>query len=205
MLGWAIGFFVAALVAAVFGFGGIASAFSGIAVILFWLFLGLFVLSLLFNTFTAARMQRRTAARAVRSRRSRSSLALRWWCMRGSITTCRLSASALRSTAPLCNWPMALRMLSAPPDIARNALSITPQKKFAPTLRPSTTTRRTPKTRKYLTKSPRTHLPGPSLARAVFFFAYAGARAFRTKSTAGRLRLAVSSRGVGVRSDAQRR
>jgi len=51
MLGWAIGFFVAALVAAVFGFGGIASAFSGIAVLLFWLFLGLFVLSLLFNTF----------------------------------------------------------------------------------------------------------------------------------------------------------
>ncbi len=35
MLGWAIGFFVAALVAAVFGFGGIASAFTGIAIILF--------------------------------------------------------------------------------------------------------------------------------------------------------------------------
>jgi len=51
MLGWAIGFFVAALVAAAFGFGGIASAFSGIAVILFWLFVGLFVLSLLFNAF----------------------------------------------------------------------------------------------------------------------------------------------------------
>lgn len=51
MLGWAIGFFVAALVAAVFGFGGIASAFTGIAIILFWVFLGLFVLSLLFNSF----------------------------------------------------------------------------------------------------------------------------------------------------------
>jgi uncharacterized membrane protein YtjA (UPF0391 family) len=51
MLGWAIGFFVAALVAAVFGFGGIASAFTGIAIILFWVFLALFVLSLLFNTF----------------------------------------------------------------------------------------------------------------------------------------------------------
>jgi uncharacterized membrane protein YtjA (UPF0391 family) len=51
MLGWAIGFFVAALVAAVFGFGGIASAFTGIAIILFWVFLGLFVLSLVFNTF----------------------------------------------------------------------------------------------------------------------------------------------------------
>src|SRR5690606_7107010 len=54
MLGWAIGFFVAALVAAVFGFGGIASAFTGIAIILFWVFLGLFVLSLLFNSFGGA-------------------------------------------------------------------------------------------------------------------------------------------------------
>lgn len=51
MLGWAIGFFVAALAAAVFGFGGIASAFTGIAIILFWVFLALFVLSLLFNAF----------------------------------------------------------------------------------------------------------------------------------------------------------
>lgn len=54
MLGWAIGFFVAALVAAVFGFGGIASAFSGLAVLLFWVFVALFVLSLLFNTFGGA-------------------------------------------------------------------------------------------------------------------------------------------------------
>lgn len=51
MLGWAIGFFIAALVAAVFGFGGIASAFTGIAIILFWVFLALFVLSLLFGSF----------------------------------------------------------------------------------------------------------------------------------------------------------
>ena len=51
MLGWAIGFFIAALVAAVFGFGGIASTFTGIAIILFWVFLALFVLSLVFNTF----------------------------------------------------------------------------------------------------------------------------------------------------------
>jgi uncharacterized membrane protein YtjA (UPF0391 family) len=51
MLGWAIGFFVAALVAAVFGFGGIASTFSGIAIILFWVFLALVILSLIFNTF----------------------------------------------------------------------------------------------------------------------------------------------------------
>jgi uncharacterized membrane protein YtjA (UPF0391 family) len=51
MLGWAIGFFVAALVAAVFGFGGIATAFTSIAILLFWVFLALFVLSLLFGAF----------------------------------------------------------------------------------------------------------------------------------------------------------
>ncbi len=51
MLGWAIGFFIAALVAAVFGFGGIASAFTGIAILLFWVFVALFVLSLLFGAF----------------------------------------------------------------------------------------------------------------------------------------------------------
>ncbi len=53
MLGWAIGFFLAALVAAVFGFGGIASAFTGIAIILFWVFVALFVLSLVFDAFGA--------------------------------------------------------------------------------------------------------------------------------------------------------
>ena len=51
MLGWAIGFFVLAIVAGVFGFGGIATAFTGIAVILFWVFVALFVLSLLFGGF----------------------------------------------------------------------------------------------------------------------------------------------------------
>lgn len=51
MFGWAIAFFVAALVAAVFGFGGIASTFAGIAIILFWVFLALFVISLLFGSF----------------------------------------------------------------------------------------------------------------------------------------------------------
>jgi uncharacterized membrane protein YtjA (UPF0391 family) len=51
MLGWAIGFFIAAIVAAVFGFGGLASAFTGIAIIMFWVFLALAVLSLIFNAF----------------------------------------------------------------------------------------------------------------------------------------------------------
>jgi uncharacterized membrane protein YtjA (UPF0391 family) len=47
MLYWAAVFFVVALVAALFGFGGIASASAGIAQILFFLFLVLFVISLI--------------------------------------------------------------------------------------------------------------------------------------------------------------
>lgn len=46
MLHWAIVFFVVALVAAVFGFGGIASGAAGIAKLLFAGFLILAVLSL---------------------------------------------------------------------------------------------------------------------------------------------------------------
>lgn len=46
MLGWALTFFVIALIAAVFGFGGIASASAGIAQILFVVFLALFVIAL---------------------------------------------------------------------------------------------------------------------------------------------------------------
>jgi uncharacterized membrane protein YtjA (UPF0391 family) len=47
MLHWSLTFFVLALVAAVFGFGVIASAAAGIAKILFFLFLVLFVISLI--------------------------------------------------------------------------------------------------------------------------------------------------------------
>lgn len=47
MLGWALTFLVVALVAAVFGFGGIASASAGIAQILFFIFLALFVATLI--------------------------------------------------------------------------------------------------------------------------------------------------------------
>jgi uncharacterized membrane protein YtjA (UPF0391 family) len=47
MLGWTITFLIIALVAAVFGFGGIAVAAAGIAKILFFIFLILFVISLL--------------------------------------------------------------------------------------------------------------------------------------------------------------
>ncbi|MFN3465787.1 MAG: DUF1328 domain-containing protein [Terricaulis sp.] len=47
MLSWALIFFVVAIIAAVFGFGGIASASAGVAQILFFLFLVLFVVSLI--------------------------------------------------------------------------------------------------------------------------------------------------------------
>lgn len=47
MLGWAIAFFIIAVIAALFGFGGISVAAAGIAQILFWIFVVLFVLSLI--------------------------------------------------------------------------------------------------------------------------------------------------------------
>lgn len=47
MLYWAVVFFVIALVAALFGFTGIEVAAAGIAKILFFIFLVLFVISLI--------------------------------------------------------------------------------------------------------------------------------------------------------------
>jgi uncharacterized membrane protein YtjA (UPF0391 family) len=47
MLNWALTFFVVALLAAVFGFTGIAVAAAGVAKILFFLFLVLFLISLI--------------------------------------------------------------------------------------------------------------------------------------------------------------
>jgi len=49
MLGWAVVFLIIALVAAVFGFGGDAAASAGIAKLLFFIFLVLFVISLIFG------------------------------------------------------------------------------------------------------------------------------------------------------------
>lgn len=49
MLGWALGFFVAAIIAAMFGFGVVASTFAGVAIILFWVFVGLTIVSLLLS------------------------------------------------------------------------------------------------------------------------------------------------------------
>jgi len=51
MLGWAVGFFIVALIAAVFGFTGIALAAAGIAKILFFIFLVLFLVSLVGHLF----------------------------------------------------------------------------------------------------------------------------------------------------------
>lgn len=49
MLNWALMFFIVAIVAAIFGFGGIAGSAAGIAKILFFGFIILFALSLIFN------------------------------------------------------------------------------------------------------------------------------------------------------------
>ncbi len=49
MLHYAIVFFVIAVIAAIFGFGGIAAGAIGIAKILFYIFLALFLVSLVFG------------------------------------------------------------------------------------------------------------------------------------------------------------
>jgi uncharacterized membrane protein YtjA (UPF0391 family) len=47
MLYWAIVFFIVALVAAIFGFGGIAAGAATIAQVLFWIFLVVFLASVI--------------------------------------------------------------------------------------------------------------------------------------------------------------
>ena len=54
MLYWTLIFLVIALVAGLFGFGGIASASAGIAKILFAIFLVLFLVSLIFGVVRGA-------------------------------------------------------------------------------------------------------------------------------------------------------
>ncbi|MBV1799532.1 DUF1328 domain-containing protein [Siccirubricoccus sp. G192] len=54
MLYWTLIFLVIALVAGLFGFGGIASASAGIAKILFAIFLVLFLISLVFGVIRGA-------------------------------------------------------------------------------------------------------------------------------------------------------
>jgi len=49
MLSWALIFFVVAIIAAIFGFGGIAVASAGIAKILFFVFIVMFAVSLVMS------------------------------------------------------------------------------------------------------------------------------------------------------------
>jgi uncharacterized membrane protein YtjA (UPF0391 family) len=55
MLNWMITFFILAVVAAIFGFGGLAGTFAEIAKFLAILFVALFVISLLYNLVTGRR------------------------------------------------------------------------------------------------------------------------------------------------------
>jgi uncharacterized membrane protein YtjA (UPF0391 family) len=58
MLRWALGFLVVAIIAAVLGFGGIASASAGIAKVLFFIFLVGFVITLVIGLAAARRIVR---------------------------------------------------------------------------------------------------------------------------------------------------
>lgn len=49
MLRWALGFLAVAIIAGLFGFGIIASAFAGLAQIVFFIFIALFVASFFFG------------------------------------------------------------------------------------------------------------------------------------------------------------
>lgn len=55
MLGWAVLFLVIALVAGVLGFGGVASVSMEIAQIVFWIFIVLFVVSLIYSLVSGRR------------------------------------------------------------------------------------------------------------------------------------------------------
>jgi len=55
MLGWALTFFIIAVIAAIFGFGGIVEGAVSIAMILFWVFVALFVISLIAGLVTGRR------------------------------------------------------------------------------------------------------------------------------------------------------
>jgi uncharacterized membrane protein YtjA (UPF0391 family) len=55
MLRWAAAFFIIAIIAAIFGFGGIASGSAEIARVLFFLFLVVFIVSLIWGLLTGRR------------------------------------------------------------------------------------------------------------------------------------------------------
>jgi uncharacterized membrane protein YtjA (UPF0391 family) len=55
MLNWIVTFFILALLAAIFGFGGLAADFAGIAKFLALIFVVLFVASLIFSLISGRR------------------------------------------------------------------------------------------------------------------------------------------------------
>ena len=55
MLGWVITFLIIALIAAALGFGGLAGTAVGLAKIVFYIFLVLFVISLIYSLVTGRR------------------------------------------------------------------------------------------------------------------------------------------------------
>jgi uncharacterized membrane protein YtjA (UPF0391 family) len=55
MLRWAAGFFIVAVIAAIFGFGGIATGAADIAKVLFFVFLVVFVISLILGLVSGGR------------------------------------------------------------------------------------------------------------------------------------------------------
>ena len=57
MLRWSLGFFVFAIIAAVFGFGGIASGASEMARLLFFFFFVFFAISLVWGLATGRRVR----------------------------------------------------------------------------------------------------------------------------------------------------
>jgi uncharacterized membrane protein YtjA (UPF0391 family) len=55
MLRWSLGFFIVAIIAAVFGFGGIAAGASEIARLCFFFFIVIFVVSLVWGLLSGRR------------------------------------------------------------------------------------------------------------------------------------------------------
>jgi uncharacterized membrane protein YtjA (UPF0391 family) len=55
MLGWALTFLIVAIIAAIFGFGGIATTAAGIAQILFVIFIVLFLASMIYHLVSGRR------------------------------------------------------------------------------------------------------------------------------------------------------
>ena len=55
MLSWSLAFFIVAIIAAVFGFGGIATGAAEIARVCFFFFIVIFAVSLVWGLFTGRR------------------------------------------------------------------------------------------------------------------------------------------------------